>query len=185
MTRTLPRIVLAVAAMVGLGMALALGFEETGVDFQNPDITTVYVSLDTTPAGLSVQLASAQPEEYVGTVDVADKLNDYAAADSGIFTSGDIVKLLGNHCWVTKAFPGLFETAHTSTWFRMIRIKHDGALPAVQQAYMQRFSELGYTLSEHPVTSNIEVVMASRGDETIRVVFARNGANTYVTLSPS
>lgn len=182
--RTLLRLVLGVGVLTALGVSLAMTYSDSEVDFTNPDITTLYVSLDSSgPAGLEVLLSSAPVEGYVSTIDVSDKLNDYEAIASDIFSSGDITKYLGNGNWAAAAFPDEVELSSRSAAYGLIRLKQNQAFPAVTDAYLSRLEALGYSLSETSVTSNITVYTAAKGDESLRLVFVRASGSTWVTLS--
>lgn len=182
--RTLVRWALALGTLAVLSVSLAMTYSESGVDFTNPDITTLYVSLESGgPAGLEVALSSAPVEGYVSTIDVEDKLNDYEGIASDIFTSGDIVKYLGNSNWAAAAFPDEVVLSSRSTDYGMIRFKQNQDFPTVTQAYLTKLDELGYVVSEQNVTSNITVFTATKGEERVRVVFTRGSGSTWVTLS--
>ncbi|HKI56328.1 MAG TPA: hypothetical protein VKB31_04190 [Trueperaceae bacterium] len=185
--RTLAKILLALATMMALATSLALGFDESAVDYSNQDMTTLYVALHHTGQGLLVSLSEEQSPVTVGSMDVADKLTEY---DNGSFTDGTIAQLLGNHCWAAKAFPDLVTLEHVSlnldNWFTQIRFELNQPAPTVTAAYLERLDALGYTVTEQPLTSNITVYIASQGNETIRMIVARRGdSTTLVTLAPA
>lgn len=186
MTRTLVKILLALATMMSLAACLALGFDESGVDYSNQDMETLYVGLAQTDQGLLVTLSETQSVATVGKVDVKDKLTAY---DDEWFSNGDIVKYLGNHDWAAQAFPDLVTLKHLSLdplgGVTDISFTLDQDTPTVTAAYLHRLGALGYTVSEQPVTTNITVFVASHGDETIRMIIARRGSTTLVTLAPA
>ena len=178
--RSLSRILLAVATMMVLGFTLALGFDESGIDFANEDLTTAYVSLGVTGEGLTLFLADTKGAGYVGTMDVEDLINDF---DNDDFDSGKIYQYLGARPWAPTTYPGLVQVAHASTWYRWIRVQHDQPTPTVTQAYLARLGELGYTVQEQPLTNNITAYTLTQGEENVRMVVVRQGTNTLVTLS--
>lgn len=184
--RAVTRILLALVTMMALAMSLALGFDESGVDYSNQGMQTLYVGLDHSEQGLQVSLSEAQSIATVGTMDVKDKLTEY---EDGDFSDGSIVKLLGNHCWAAKAFPDMVTLKHVSlnlsNNFTTIRFLHNQPTPTVAAAYLARLADLGYTVTEEAITSNITVYMAAQGNETIRMVVARRGGDTLVTLAPA
>ena len=180
MMRTLLRILLAVGTVMALGLAMALSFDESGIDFQNEDVETAYIMLDRTADGLTVFMSEVQGTGFVATMDVEDELTDY---DEDDFDSGDINRYLGSRPWADKAFPSVVELQHASTWYRTIRLVHDQDVDTVTAAYLGRLAELGYAVSEQPITSNIAVYTVTQGDETIRMVVLRTGTNTAVTLT--
>lgn len=178
--RSLWRVVLAVAAVMALGAALALGFDESGIDFANEDLTTAYVALDRTSEGLTVFLADAKGPGYVGTMDVEDMINDF---DNDDFDTGKIYQYLGARPWSPTTFPTLVEVSHASSWYRWIRVQHDQGTATVTAAYLARLAELGYSIQEQSLTSNITAYTLTQGDESVRMVIARRGPDTLVTLS--
>ena len=178
--RTLSRILLAVGVVMALGVTLALGFDESGIDFANEDLATAYVALDQTGEGLTVFLSAAKGPGYVGTMDVEDMINDF---DNDDFASGDIVQYLGQRPWSPKTFPGLVEVKHASSLYSMVRLRHNQATPVVTEAYLARLGELGYAVSEQSLTPNISVYTLTMGEDTVRMVVVRRGADTLVTLS--
>lgn len=178
--RTLLRIVLAAGTMMALAMTLALGFDESGIDYTNEDVETAYVMLDRTAEGLTVFLSADKATGFVATMDVEDNITDF---DEDDFASGEIAKYLGSRPWAPRAFPGLVELMHASSWYRTVRLVHNQSFSTVTAAYTGRLAELGYTLTEEPITSNITVYTATQGDETIRTVIVRKGADTTVTLT--
>ncbi|MEJ2287867.1 MAG: hypothetical protein P8Y02_04330 [Deinococcales bacterium] len=44
-------------------------------------------------------------------------------------------------------------------------------------------ADLGYAVSEQSLTTNITVYTLTMGEDTVRMVVARRGADTLVTLS--
>ncbi|MEJ2357889.1 MAG: hypothetical protein P8Y13_07405 [Deinococcales bacterium] len=180
MMRTLSRILLAVGVMMALGVTLALGFDESRIDFQNEDLETAYVALDQTGEGLTVVLSATKVAGYVGTMDVEDNINDF---DEDDFDTGDIVKYLGQRPWSPKTFPDVVEVKHASTFYTMVRLRHDQMATTVTDAYLARLADLGYAVSEQSLTTNITVYTLTMGEDTVRMVVARRGADTLVTLS--
>ena len=178
--RSWSRILLAVGLMMAVGVTLALGFDESGIDFANEDLTTAYVALGHTGEGLTVLLSDTKGAGYVGTMDVEDKINDF---DNDDFASGDIVKYLGNPPWAPRAYPGLVELKHASTFYSMVHVRQNQPVATVAEAYLTELGKLGYTVSEHPLTTNITAYTLTRGDETVRLVLARRGGDTLVTFS--
>lgn len=180
MTRTLLRILLAAGIMMALGVTLALGFDESGIDFENEDVETAYVMLGQTNEGLTVYLSAEKGAGYVATMDVEDNIADY---DEDDFASGDIAKYLGSRPWSPKAFPGLVVLKHASSWYRTITVVHNQGMDAVTQGYLGQLAQLGYSVTEEPITSNIAAYAVSLGDENLRMVIVRRGGDTVVTLT--
>ena len=178
--RSLWRILLAAATLMAFGTTLALGFDESGIDFANEDLATAYVGLNETGEGLTVFLSDTRTSSYVGTMDVEDLVNDF---DNDAFDNGDIVKFLGARPWAPTVYPGLVQVAHASSWYRWIRVEHNQAVATVTAAYMARLGQLGYTVEEQPLTSNITAYTLTKGEENVRMVVVRRGGNTLVTLS--
>ncbi len=183
--RALWRILLAAGVMMAFGATFALGFDESGVDFKNQDLTTAYVALDNAGEGLTVLVAGTKIDGYVGTMDVEDMINDFDHDDftTGAIASKDIVKVWGEQPWSPVAFPGLVALKGTASFRTMVQVKHNQPVAAVTEAYLTRLADLGYTITEEPVTSNITAYTLANGQETLRMIVARSGGDTTVTLT--
>lgn len=175
--RSLTSILLAVGAIMALSVTLALGFDESGIDYTDAGIGTAYVSLTTTDQGLTVSIAATKVPGYVGTMDVDNLLPDVS--------NSDVPGLYGSRPWAPKAFAAVVQLSNASTTVRELRVRHNQTTPEVTMAYTTELAALGYAVVEHPMTSNIAVYTATRGDETVRLVIVRRGNDTLVTLSPS
>jgi hypothetical protein len=175
--RSLTRVLLAVGTITMLSATLALGFNESGIDYLDPGIETAYVSLSTTGHGLTVSIAAVKETGYVGTMDVENLMPDIDDAD--------VPDYYGSRPWAPKAFAAVMELKRASTDVRELRVRHDQLAPEVMTAYTTELTALGYTVAEDSMTSNITVFTATKGDEMVRLVFVRRGTDTLVTLSPS
>lgn len=175
--RSLTRVLLAVGTMMVLGVTLALGFNESGIDYLDPGIETAYVSLSTAQHGLTVSIAAIKDTGYVGTMDVENLMPD--------IDDEDVPAYYGSRPWAPKAFAAVFELSNASNSVREVRLRHDQLAPEVIAAYTNELTSLGYTLAEDSMTANITVFTATKGDEMVRLVFVRRGTDTLVTLSPS
>ncbi len=175
--RSLTRVLLAVGTIMLLSATLALGFNESGIDYTDAGITTAYVSLSTTGHGLTVAIAPAKETGYVGTMDVENLMPD--------IDSGDVPAYYGSRPWAPKAFAAVVELRNASSAVNELRVRHNQAASDVMTAYTTELTALGYTLAEDSMTSNITVFTATKGDEMVRLVFVRRGTDTLVTLSPS
>lgn len=180
MTRTLLRVLLAAGIMMALGVTLALGFDESGIDFANEDVATAHVMLGQSNEGLTVFLAADKAAGYVASMDIEDSLNDY---DEDDVASGDVSKFLGNRPWSPMAFPGVVELTHAATWYKTVRLVHNQSYDTVTEAYLAKLAELGYTVTAEPISSHMVAYTLSLGDETLRMVIVRKGSDTAVTLT--
>jgi len=177
--RSLARYLLAIGVVMTLGVTLALGFNESGIDFEEEDYSTAYVMLDRGAEGLTVVLSADKAEGFVATMDVEDELTDYDIDDFDNTTAG----VATNWPWAPRAFPAVFSSQNSGAVFHTIRMVHDESMPTVTAAYLDRLAALGYDVSAETVTSNIEAYTITQGDETIRMVVARKGTTTAVTLT--
>lgn len=176
--RSLIRYLLAIGVVMTLGMTLALGFDESGIDFEDEDVSTAYVMLDRGAEGLTVVLSAAKATGFVATMDVEDELADYDVDDFDSATE------ISSRPWAPRAFPTVLEVKNSSTVFHTIRMIHDESMTTVMAAYLDRLAALGYEVTAEPVTSNIEAYTVTQGDETLRMVITRKGGSTTaVTLT--
>lgn len=175
--RSLTRVLLAVGTIMVLSATLALGFNESGIDYTDAGIATAYVSLSTTDQGLTVSLNAGKETGYVGTMDVDSLMPD--------IDSGDVPAYYGSRPWAPKAFASVLSMANASSMVRELSLRHNQMAPEVTTAYMMELTSLGYAVAENSMTSNIAVLTATKGDETVRLVIVRRGTDTLVTLSPS
>jgi len=179
MTRTLVRLALAVALALGLGLAFGLGFDESGFDFSDSGIATAYISLSNVGGGLVVHFTDAAVAGAVATIDVDNEVlgfdpNDHADA----MLASKVQASLGN----ADAFSRV-SLRHCDCDFAQMSFTHEEqALPQVEAAYAERLVALGYELTALDGTTNIHAYQAVRGPEFVRLVFARKGAGTVVTL---
>lgn len=184
--RTLAKFLLALVAVMALAMSLALGFDESAVNYSNQDMKVLYVGLDHGPQGLLVTLSEGTTIGTVGSMDVEDKLTDY---DHDWFTDGTIYKHLGNVAWAKRAFPDLVSLEYVSLDLSnnvtSIGFQLQEPMPTVTAAYLARLDALGFEVTEETsATPNIGIYTVSRPGEVLRMVIARQGADTFVHLAP-
>ena len=175
--RSLTRVLLMVGTITMLSATLALGFNESAIDYTDAGITTAYVSLSTTAQGLTVSLAPVKDTGYVGTMDVENLMPD--------IDSSDVPAYYGSRPWAPKAFAAVVQLQNASSHVRELRVTHNQLAPEVTAAYTNELTSLGYTIAEDSMTANINVLTATKGDEMVRIVIMRRGTDTLVTLSPS
>lgn len=185
--KTLAKYLLALAATMALATGLALGFDESGVNYSNQDMKALYVGLEQGEHGLVVTLSETQSAATVGMMDVEDKLTEY---DDAWFTDGTILKHLGNVAWAKRAFPDLvtldYVSLDPSNWFKTVRFTIHQPMTTVTAAYLARLEALGYSVTEEAsVSSNISIYTVKKVDEVLRLVIVRHGADSMVHLAPT
>lgn len=179
MKRVLVRVCVAAALVLGLGFAFALGFDESGFDFSDSGIATAYLTLSRVGGGLVVHFDDATSAGVVGTIDVDNQVAGFDTSDPADFQQVSKVRTTMGYADV---FAGV-TLQHCACDFTQMTFLHDGqALSIVEAAYTDRLQALGYTLTRSDVSSNIHTYEAVQGDETVRLVFARQGTDTQVTL---